>query len=493
MNLDMVPSRDFRFRLRVYTLTSSQVISSSLLFAFGTLLLGTSVDIALANTWLIFILVTVSGLWFCHHTRISLNDSKLKILGSFWLIKVAATLALLYAGWIPQLDPSSSESWGYDAQRYYYDARQLIKDDWNPIVGNNYQGIIFYYAGIFFLFGHNPVIPAMINSFVTLMGTLFLIRCAYTFTAERTKKDWTIALLLLVPEVLWYDVMTSRESLMAVLIIIAALAVGKNLIDIGRNSLLKTLVLSGAAFLAILAVRTSMAIPLAVSIVTMALLVSSQRKMGAVIKITFVALGVAAISAGPLIQQLTGGYDIDYVKTFERIQSFEHNVAAKEEWDAKSFGLLFAPTNVIEFLLFVPPRMLMYLAAPLPNVDISIMELWSGSWGDWQRLMTITTSAMMLIGFPYVLASSSMAWRSRKRIPGAMIIPINFWIMFAAVAGGNIIIHERYRIMFTLLLFACVWWGFTRCSSKELQRWSLRWYIILFLGLILYIVYKYFV
>ncbi|NOG82939.1 MAG: hypothetical protein HND49_03855 [Planctomycetes bacterium] len=468
-----------------------RTILLQLLLWLGVYWLGSTVHIAVLNTLAIFILVTISGLWLCHRTRVSLKDPRISLLGTFWLFKIAITIFLLYAGWIPELDEAISVSWGYDPQRYFRDAWKLIENGWNPVVGSNYQGIIYYFAGIFYLFGHNPVIPALINAFVTLLGTRFLIRCAYTFSAERTGKDWTIACLLLVPEVLWYDVMTSRETLMLVLILIAALSAGKYMVGICRASLSGTLLLSGAAFAAILMVRTSMVIPLVVSITAMALILKSHRTLGPVLKVLLIAMGVGALLAGPLIQQFTGGYNIDYFATLNRIQSVEANVAAHDEWSENSIGLLLVPSSAWQSIVFLLPRMLLYLATPLPNIYISLTELISGSWSAWQRLMVIPTSAMMLLGFPFVLAGTAQAWRNRKRFPAPLIIPITFWVTFASVAGGNLIVHGRYRLMFTLLLFACMWQGYTCCRTREVRRWTLRWIVLLAMCALFYLVYKF--
>ena len=456
----------------------------------GVPLLMITVRVAVTNTLLIFVAVTGLGLWLCHRTRVDLADTKLKILSTFWLLKVITTLFLLYVGWIPQLDPSSA-NWGYDPQRYFQDAWILIEDGWNPSVGSNYQGIIFFYGAIFYLFGHNPVIPALINAFITLLGTLFLIRCVYSFVQERTIKDWTIAGLLLVPEVLWYDVMTGRDSMMAVLLIFASLSVGRYLFGTISVGLTKYTMLAGTALLAILAVRTSMAVPVIASIGVMAMLLRTKGKIGPLVKVLIFGAAIFVMMLGGVIQEITGGQQsFDFVQAIEYGLVFESNVAASNQWSDNSIGLLIAPNNALQAVLFLPPRMLLYIAAPLPNVAVSITELINGNWGAWQSLMTIPTSAMMLLGLPFALAGAAQAWRFRRIQPAPLVLHITFWITFMAVAGGNIIIHERYRVMFTLMLFACIWYGYTRCSRREVKRWALPWFSLLAVGAVFYAGYK---
>src|SRR4051812_176423 len=91
-----------------FSLTPTQAILFLFVLTVGVPLLGATVSVAQANTLIIFVSLTCIGLWICHRTQVDLGDKKLKILGSFWLLKVGITLFLLYAGWIPQLDPSSA-------------------------------------------------------------------------------------------------------------------------------------------------------------------------------------------------------------------------------------------------------------------------------------------------------------------------------------------------------------------------------------------------
>ena len=482
-------ARQTRLQRPSFSLSPTALFLLLFLLGIGGLLLMNTVRVELVKTILIFVSVTGLGLWLCHRTRVDLADPKLKILSSFWLLKVIITLLLLYAGWIPQLDPSSA-SWGYDPQRYFQDAWNLIENGWNPVIGSNYQGIIFYYAAIFYLFGHNPVVPAMFNTLTTLLGTLFLIRCVYSFVSERTANDWTIAGLLLVPEVLWFDVMTSRETLMGVLIIFASLVAGRYLGGFKDFRLVNSLFLVGSSLLAILAIRTSMAISVVASICAMMMLLPSKHKTGPLARVLMVGLTITLLSVGSYVQELTGGYDISFVKTYNSLQAFEENVASHMDWSANSIGLLIAPNNAWQSVLYLPIRMVLYLAAPIPNVALSVSELINGSWGAWQNLMTIPTSAMMLLGFPFALAGSAQALRFRRIHTGPCVLYITFWSTFMAVAGGNIIIHERYRIMSTLLLFACMWFGYTRCSRHEVMRWALPWFGLLAAGAVFYMSYK---
>lgn len=460
------------------------------LINIGIALIGFTVKVQPLNTLVIFSVVVGVGVWLCRKTRIDLRDPKLKILSTLWLYKIYITFLLLYIGWIPQLDQSSA-NWGYDPQRYYKDALDLIENNWIPVAGSTYQGIIYYYGVIFYIFGHNPVIPALINSFLTLLSTLFLIRYLYFSVPNRKAKDWLIAGLLLVPEVLWYDVMTSRETLMAAMIIFSILILAKYLFDHEKKvNLINAVIISIAAFIFILAVRTSMAFAVVGSVFAMLMLLKSKHKNGSIIKLLLFAIGITLMLIGPYIQSILGGGEIDYLATWESLQGASSTFVDDQNWSDNSIGYILYPRNIWQSLLFLPPRMVLYLLAPLPNINVSLIDLIEGSWSAWQNVMTILTSIMILLGIPFTLAASAHSWRLRHHQPGFFALVITFWITFVVVAGGNVIIHERYRVMTTLLLFATIWFGYTRCSTREINLWAIRWYFLLALGGFIIFIYK---
>lgn len=455
---------------------------------FGVVLLVATLEKAVFSTILFYIFVTITGYWFAQKTLMQLEDRKLSILGLFWLVKVFVTLLLLYLGWMPMLDPSSV-GWGYDPQRYYLYAQQLLENNWDLyLIETKYYGIIYYYAGIIFIFGANPVVPALANAFVTLLGTLFIIRTAYASVPNLTYKSHYIAWLILIPEVLWFDVMTSRETLMAILLATSLLGFG-SLIGSLKSKKLFLLMIIVFANAGILAIRPSMISGVALSFFLMILIIRNHRKSGFLLAL--LALIILALGLDPVIEFTLDSYEINLQRIFLSIYNFEENIASRVEWSENSIGLLLAPNDLFEVFLFLPPRMLLYLAAPLPKVGVSLGGLVGGNLNDWQSLMVIPTSVLMLLGFPYVLAGTAHAWRYRRELPSLTIIPIAFWITYVTVVGGNFIIHERYRVMFTLLLFAVMWIGFSQSRVSSVKKSAIFWYGILCASAIFYIFFKF--
>lgn len=446
-----------------------------------------TVSESLISTILLFISVSGLGLFLCNRLSFSLKNKKILLLSELWLMKCFFTLILLYVGWIPELDPNISQNWGYDPQRYYQDSWNLILQNWDPeTLVQNYQGIIYFYSVIFYLFGHNPVIPAIINSLITLLGTIFLIRSAFTLMPYRTRNDWSIIFLLIVPEVLWYDVMTSRENLNMVLLGMVILSFGNYVLGIGNKY--RNLILIIILTLIIITIRTSIIFNILLSFVLIILLVKTNYKNRS--KLVIIPVMTILLIIAPILQSITGSYDVNYFKLLDTIQTGNDILNHGEGWASNSIGALLVPDNFFESIFFVFPRGILYLVAPLPNISFTFIDLINGSYKAWQGLMTLLTSIFLILFFPFVLNATKLAWKTRKHTPSLIIIPIAFWSTFFSVSGGNIIIVERYRILFSLFFFLTAWIGYSRGNPSTNYKVFFFWFIFLFFSFFSYLAYK---
>jgi len=472
--------------------TVLQVALMFLLLGAGIAFISSIIQRSLFSTIFLLCVVSVSGLVICRGTETKLKDPSLNILGYFWLLKLSLTLLLLYVGWMPQLDPSSA-SWGYDPQRYYFQAKELLDNHWSTEFLNlNYVGILYFYSAFFALFGHNPVIPVLVNAFVTLVATLYLVKVGYEIKGQRGPRDWTLALALFLPEMLWFDVMTSRETLVAALLLFATLTIGRYLARTAPLSLQYVLIFVGLSVVAIAAVRTSMLVPVCISTVLMVMLLRTQRRQGGAKKIVLTIAGAAALMVGPIITGYLGGYEFDIGQSLLRVTSASENISliTSTGWSENSIGLLLMPEGMFQSVLFLPPRMLLYLVAPLPNFYVHIGELVTGSWGAWQQLLTLLSAMINVLAAPFVFASLVQAIRMRDQDAAPLMLHIAYWVTFVAIAGGNLIIHDRYRVMASLMFWGCAWLGATTCSRALIKKAYLFWYGLLTIGALFYLTYK---
>jgi hypothetical protein len=476
------------------SLPIGQVAVACFLLAFSVPLISETTANAPVKTLLLLISVLVGGLFVCRSTWLSLNDPSLRVLGYFWLIKLGATLFLLYVAWIPQLDPASATMWGYDPQRYYLQAQELLANDWRPdFVSLNYVGILYYYAAIFFMFGENPVIPALINSLVTLVATVYIVRVGYEIKGARHPWDWTLSLALLLPEIVWFDVMTSRETLVAALLVVSLLTAGRYLAGTTALSSFRVLGVITLCALTIGAVRTSMLLPLIGGTGVMVVLVHPRGRSDLKRRTGLVLASFAIILAGPLIAGYVGGYNFDVAATLGTAVSAKDNVAltADVEWSTNSIGMLFMPQGILQALLFLPARMVLYLVTPLPKIGIPLFDLFRGSWGAWETLLALMSATLNVVAMPFVLASLGHTIKHRKANNAPLILHVSFWVTFVAIAGGNLIIHPRYRVMASLLLWGCAWLGALTCSRKVIARAAVVWFGLLATGGLAAVIYKY--
>lgn len=470
-----------------------QLIAALYLIIVGVILIPYSVSVGATGSILFFAFAILFGLKACWGTQKSIDDPKLNRIGYIWLAKITVTLFLLYYGWIPDLDKSLKDfDWvGYDPQRFYRQAFELINNNWVTKQSLNYQGILYYYGAIFYVLGHNPVNPAVFNSLITLLASLVLIKFGYEVKTQRGPRDWTLALILLVPELLWYDVMTSRETLLASTLSVALISASKYMVGQKSISTLRAIAVIGLALFVIGAVRTSMVLPVVVGIWLMGVFVKSDKQMNMLKKTLVLGFTIVLLVAGPIIQSFIGGYEFDYYKAVERSTSVDAQfVGGKGGWTRNSIGLLLIPHSVFQSIAFVSPRLVAYIVAPFPNVFVSYTDLVAGRWDAWQHLTTVLSSMIYIILMPYAIAAFVKAVRGRAGNKQALALHIANWVVLFAIAGGNIGIHERYRVMGMLLFLCCAWLGLTTCKRAQVTIYAFIWGWGLCLGATYYVVYK---
>ena len=480
-----LPSSDGRSSLRHLSITFGQLLWLVPLLGLGAPVMLITLDQAAVSAAVLLLAVALGGLWLCGRLQHRLADPKLAKLGELWLIKLVFLIFLCYVGWMPELAPFSTLNWGVDYQRFYWDAQYLIENDWSTnFVSLNYTGVLYYYAGIFFALGRNPVIPALINALVTLLAALYLIKTAYDTKPQRGPRDWMIALVLVMPELLWFDVVTSREMLMAAAVLVSTLAVGRMLAGLERERLGWTMLLVALCILAIAAVRTGMVMAVCVASAVMIFFIQPANDPKAAARMSVLRLPLmGAMILVPIATQglaaLLGGYEFDLGGRLEAVTAASSEAARHDEeltWSQNSIGLLLVPSGPVESVLLLVPRMILYLVAPLPDISVPIADLLAGNMIVWQKLFMLGSSALNVMSMPFALAAAVSDFRQRRKDARPLMLHIACWVIFAAVAGGNIIIHERYRTMATMLLWACTWRGIACAPRGLVSRIGIGWF-----------------
>ncbi len=421
----------------------------------------------------------VFGTWLCKRNANNLGGDGGTLLGCVWLSKVLATIIILKIGWIPSLGVNSA-NWGYDPQRYYYNASDLIEHNWSAeFISVNYGGILYYYGAIFAAFGHSPYAAATINSSLALIASLLLIVYCQKLTNNNPSRRWILFTIPLLPELIWYDSITSRESPVSSFLTIGLIASNLSLVGLARFGGLSLLILIAFCGLAIASIRTSMVAPYVLAIGVVSVLVRTKTSSSIEKRIAIAAICAALFIIAPAVTTLAGGYEFNILGTIDTLIAGNDESISQNEWSYRSIGLMLMPQNAAQAVLFLIPRTFLYIVSPLPYINVNVLGLIHGQWDQWQGILTICSSTANVIVVPFALAG---LWNSavgpnlaRKQLG----LHLSTWILYVSIAGGNVIIHERYRVMATAMLFACAWLGVASAPKKAITISCLGWIMTL--------------
>jgi len=238
-----------------------------------------------------------------------LYNKNINYINYFWAIKIFLTFFLLEYGWIYNL--LSDVDWGYDPQRFYLYSQNLIKNDWVVTDYLNYNGVTYFYAVVFYIFGTNPYIPALINNIITLLALINLNNYLKIINIKNANYLWLIFLILLSPEAVWFDIITSREMLLASLVCITTVEFAKFCFyENPKYSRIISLVLIIGIIFFISALRMTVIIPIFFYFAILFLTTKLSYKIRRV-KLFFTIFIFSIPLISPIINILFDGYTID--------------------------------------------------------------------------------------------------------------------------------------------------------------------------------------
>ena len=472
----------------MYNLASKSILLFFSIIIIGVLILIFVNSVSL-STIVLFLFVTTYGykiaLKFEKNT-----DSHFNLLPFFWLLKLIISYILLTQGWIPDLYESTNPNWGYDPQRFYSQAKDLIDNDWIFIGGLNYVGILYYYGFIFKMFGYNPFAPALINCYFSLLAIIILIKFIRNIFPTKTKGNWQFAFLLLIPELLWFDIMTSRESFVQFLIIFATVIFAKlHIFKFSKGKKLIYIILIVLTLIVLAFIRTSMLIPVLIVYTLYTFYFNHKKYISQFLKFTVIIFFV--IFAYNYINELAGLSSFNLMNSANEISKSDNNIANNGiEYGNNSISQLLFPSNWFQAIVFVPFRVILYIISPLPSFGISLNGLISGQSGSYQNLMVIPSSLINIFYFPSIIALTIYSMR-KKENKNFFLVLIPFWIILFSIAGGNLIIHERYRLMCSIFFVACGIISNNNTPLSILKKYKISWFFILLIFFIFYVIYKF--
>lgn len=360
------------------------------------------------------------------------------------------TLLVLFGGWVPHLDQNDPQ-YGYDPQRFHFEAWELARSGFDPttiqLLSLNYGGVLYYYGAAFSMFGWSPVVPALLNCITTLIALGVALWGLPRLLGRPLGFGWALGGVLLVPDLLWFDVVASRESLLSALVVVVIVLVCLQLRGlVSRASLL----IAALGCVGIAALRPPVLIPV-VLIIVLAALVLRRRDSRSTLSGKGVALLVAGgaagiVAAATLLSTLLGGYDVNLLRDVSAIATATSESSLDFDWASSSIARRLIPSSSWQVVPFALARLVLYFVAPWPSPAITLAGLSDGRWSDWQSVFLAISSPLYWIAAPLIAAAGVRAWRD-KRDRTELTLHLATLAMLLTIAGGNVIVQERYRVM----------------------------------------------
>lgn len=384
---------------------------------------------------------------------------------NFFLIGLFVSLLLLAFSWTPFLSITNS-NWGFDPQRYYYYACQIIEHE-DSSFGLNYAGVVYFYVFIMRILGVDPLIPLFINSLLVLVAILLVTRLIVS-----VNKVFIVnfAWLFLIPEIIYFNIMPSREILCMTTVIFIIVTFVRYL-EVKKRVYLVVLLFE---FLFLFLIRPPFTFSLFLSIFIF-LLFFSKRKIGLPSILLLVVFSV--IVGGQLSTALGSMDNADNMQ-----KSILEKVDGKKEMNAdfkyseNSLAAKLIPDNAIEFVIFGIIRSFLYLF-PSPSFISSLLNM-KNAYGIGDAFVNMSSLIMMfLIPMAYVLLKNI---KKEKNV--IQIIGITFLIFWIVVGAFNTnLIHVRYRLVYDLLYFSLVIYFVSMTNKRRVKQLITYWSGILLL------------
>lgn len=352
------------------------------------------------------------------------------------------TFALLYLHfcWTPYLS-ESSHIWGFDPQRYYLYSSSFAKG-YELEFGLNYMGVVIFYEYLFKIFGIDPLIPLYLNILLVNIAACYLVRIfLYRFNVTSFSRKY-LPLLILLPEVIFYSVMSSREILCMTFCTIAFCA----FCDYNKSKNRRWIYLIGGIIAFMFSIRPPMAIGIIISLFG-SMLINSKKS--SFYKLSLIAclsaIMIFVLYRFPMFSELaSAAQDVINGKGAESDQFV---------YSSGSIAKLLTPSNPIQFVIFGIVRSFLYLIPKTPPLSILTFDE-AYFFGD--AVLVYLTSCI----FVFVLPAITILAINYRRLPDFCRTLFVFFVVFFLLVGAfnSSIIQDRYRVVydfFAVILIFC--------------------------------------
>lgn len=399
----------------------------------------------------------------------------------FYYISFIIGLIILKIGWTPFLAEANNANWGFDPQRYYSYSVQLVET-------GTYQGWAGFF-GIFYLFAeimkvtfYDPLVPLYINTLLSLWGTIILVNYSNQGNFECKYNLNKFCWLLLIPEVLYYNTMESRETFCmftSVLTVYSFLKFQEKRKLKYAISLIIGIVLGAY-------IRATFTFTVLLGIITYVLIYSKHISViGKWLSVTAI-IGTMIVATQLSFLSAADGLEDYYA------EQMSNNIAGKTgefdgwEYGSNSISHLLIPSSPIQIIPFGIVRSFIYL---LPGADI-IKRLLNPD--DANEFVGATSSITGFIFSFFVPLVFPFIWRNRKSDrENVKLLSVVFLAMFFMIGFSHAnFVHHRYRIFYDSVYLTLGIMSLSYFDKTTVMCYVKRWYSFIFTLAIMYFLYK---
>ena len=352
-----------------------------------------------------------------------------------FMIGYIIAMLMLHFTWTETLDPARDD-WGFDPKRYYYYATEIIREG-SASYGLNYQGVVYFYVWAFKILSIDPLVPLFINVLLSLIATLYIARY---MGDHKTIKHF--AWLLVIPEIVAFNMMSSREILCLTSITIFIIKYADLRKEVTKHNIL---ILSVSILFAVF-IRPPMGV-IAIFSILLHMIFASGKKMARNITLSILLGGI--VFTGLYFSQSLGSQSTtdSMQNRVTQAMSGEGNQLSRS---ASRTGLtaMLIPHNPVEYFVFGIIRSIVYV---LPTPDMFRDPIGTFSITNFGGFCNITTLVMFFLAFPLYRGIKKYKNLDKDRKLILLVLIVFFFSVGITVTG---VIQIRYRVVYDLFYIA---------------------------------------
>lgn len=368
---------------------------------------------------------------------------------NLFLLSFFISLIILHFMWTPLLNPSLPD-WGYDPLRYYYYASEIIRTGFSS-ASLSYYGVVYYNVGIMNVFGLDPLVPLFTNILMTFYAVLLIARLL-----GNDKHVNRYAYLLLIPEIISFDMMASREIICMSMVTVFVIKYNELMKQFRWPRLLIMII----AILLVAVIRPPMA-GVAVMGIVVSLIFTFKGKLGKNMIVLAIAGGLLVVGLGISTSM---GSDFSSDSLSETV-SDNFSGDNEERNDAKpGLTTMLIPHNPIEYVVFGVIRSFAYVVpAPVMIKDFETQFSLSNYY-IYEHLSTL----IIFFFLPTVFRTV----KNYKQQDENMKLIIILFVCYFFTIGISLpnLIHNRYRLVYDLFYFTIAIYGWTHKNDWKNKK-----------------------